>query len=53
MEVLNQGNCPRMFWFLDLILHRIWMVGVLEGLNNLELSKYPRVVVISAVGRIL
>ena len=40
-----------MFWFLDLIMPHLDGFGVLEGLNNLELSKYPRVIMTSAVGQ--
>ncbi len=50
MEVLNRGNCPDVL-VLDLIMPHLDGFGVLEGLNNLELSKYPRVIMTSAVGQ--
>lgn len=46
MEVLNRGNCPDVL-VLDLIMPHLDGFGVLEGLNNLELSKYPRVIMTS------
>ena len=36
---------------LDLIMPHLDGIGVLEALNSMELKKYPRVVMVSAVGQ--
>ena len=51
MEYLKvEKNCPDIL-ILDLIMPHMDGFGVLESLNNIELKKYPRVIVASAVGQ--
>lgn len=50
IEYLKSGNCPDVL-ILDLIMPHLDGFGVLESLNNLELKKYPRVIMTSAVGQ--
>lgn len=50
IEYLKSGNCPDVL-ILDLIMPHLDGFGVLESLNNLELEKYPRVIMTSAVGQ--
>lgn len=51
MEYLSSAKeCPDVL-ILDLIMPHLDGFGVLEGLNNTELKKYPRVIMASAVGQ--
>ena len=50
VDELAKGNCPDIL-ILDLIMPHLDGFGVLESLNNLELKKYPRVIMTSAVGQ--
>ncbi len=50
VEYLNAGNVPDIL-ILDLIMPHLDGFGVLEHLNCTELSKYPRVIMASAVGQ--
>lgn len=50
IEAIKQGRCPDVL-VLDLIMPHLDGFGVLEALNTLELPKYPRVIMTSAVGQ--
>lgn len=50
VDELTKGNCPDIL-ILDLIMPHLDGFGVLESLNNMELKKYPRVIMTSAVGQ--
>lgn len=50
VDELKNGNCPDIL-ILDLIMPHLDGFGVLEALNTLELNKYPRVIMTSAVGQ--
>lgn len=49
-EELKKGNNPDIL-ILDLIMPHLDGFGVLEYLNNMELSNYPRVIMTSAIGQ--
>ena len=50
IEELKAGQSPDIL-ILDLIMPHVDGFGVLEALNNTELSSYPRVIMTSAIGQ--
>ena len=50
LQLFQQGMAPDVL-ILDLIMPHMDGFGVLEGLNAMELSSYPRIVMTSAIGQ--
>ncbi len=50
IDELKSGKCPDIL-ILDLIMPHMDGFGVLETLNNVEMSSYPRVIMTSAIGQ--
>ncbi len=50
IENVKNGLCPDVL-VLDLIMPHLDGFGVLEALDNMDIPKYPRVIMISAVGQ--
>ena len=50
LELLESGKIPDVL-VLDMIMPHLDGFGVLEGLNSLNLSAYPRIIMTSAVGQ--
>lgn len=51
MAIEEMKKCDVDVLILDLIMPRLDGIGVLEALNTLELSSYPRVIMVSALGQ--
>ncbi|MBQ8562281.1 MAG: sporulation transcription factor Spo0A [Firmicutes bacterium] len=50
LELMEAGNIPDVL-VLDMIMPHLDGFGVLEGLNTMNLAKYPRIIMTSAVGQ--
>ena len=50
IEEIRSGQCPDIL-ILDLIMPHMDGFGVLESLNNIQLTSYPRVIMTSAIGQ--